>query len=277
MRPAISQVCSLSSSFEDDIDGYADAAGNAVELWLTKLEDYLTAHSPAEVMARAADRGLSFAAASFQGGLLLSQGEARKAAWLQFENRLDLCAELGVPTMVITADFLGPFHQTDIERAQMSLAQAGDTAAKRGVRLALEFHAKEAFLNNLETAVMFIQSVGHPSAGICLDLFHYYTGPSKFDDLAWLTPDNLFHVQVCDLADRPRELATDADRILPGDGDFRLQPLFDHLRAIGYAGFVSLELLNPMLWQNPARQIGEIGLTALRVALGQATAAMNHT
>ena len=41
MHPAISQVCSLGSSFEDDIDGYADAAGSAIELWLTKLEEYL--------------------------------------------------------------------------------------------------------------------------------------------------------------------------------------------------------------------------------------------
>jgi sugar phosphate isomerase/epimerase len=270
MRPAISQVCSLASSFEEDIDGYADAAGNAIELWLTKLEDYLQTHSPSEVKTRAADRGLALAAASFQGGILLSQADARREAWEQFERRLDLCAELAVPTLVITADFLGPFSQTDIERAQVSLAQAGEAAAKRRVRLALEFHARETFLNNLETAMMFVQAVGHPAVGVCLDLFHYFTGPSKFEDLGWLSPDNLFHVQVSDVANRPRELASDADRILPGDGDFRLEPVFEHLRQIGYAGFVSLELLNPLLWQNPARQIGEIGLTALRVALGQA-------
>lgn len=270
MLPAISQVCSLSSPFEDDIDGYADAAGNAIELWLTKLEEYLKTHSPAEVRERAADRGLALAAASYQGGILLSQGDARRAAWEQFERRLDLCAELKVPTLVITADFLGPFSQIDIERAQASLAQAGIAAADRGVRLALEFHARETFLNNLESAIMFVQSVGHPAVGICLDLFHYHTGPSKFEDLAWLTEENLFHVQVCDVADRPRELATDSDRILPGEGDFRLGPIFDHLRRIGYAGYVSLELLNPILWQNSAQQIGEIGLTSLRMALGQA-------
>jgi hypothetical protein len=33
---------------------------------------------------------------------------------------------------------------------------------------------------------------------------------------------------------------------------------------------VSLELLNPQFWQIPARQVGENGLTALRVALGLA-------
>src|SRR5262245_40141307 len=180
MRPAISQVCSLSSSFEDDIVGYADAAGSAIELWLTKLEDYLESHTPAEVRTRAGNRGLSFAAASYQGGLLLSQGEARKAAWSQFDRRLELCAPLAVHTLVVTADFLAPFSQTDVERAQVSLAQAGEAAAKRSVRLALEFHARDTFLNNLETAVMFVGSVKNSAVGICLDLFHYYTGPSKF-------------------------------------------------------------------------------------------------
>lgn len=271
MLPCISQVCSLAAAFEDDIDGYADAAGSAIELWLTKLEEYLATHGPSEVKSRAADRGLRLAAAAFQGGLLVSQGEARRVAWDQFQGRLELCARLEVPVLVVAADFLGPFNQTDIERAVVSLAQAGQAAAAHGVKIAVEFQAKNTFVNNLETAVMLIESARQPNVGLCLDLFHFFVGPSKFEDLSHLSPTNLFHVQVSDVADRPRELATDADRIMPGDGDFRLQPVFEHLRRTGYDGAVSLELLNPMFWQIPARQIGEIGLTALRVALGQAT------
>ena len=270
MIPCISQVCSLGSSFEDDIDGYADAAGAAIEVWITKLEEYLVSHEPAEVKFRAANRGLALAAATFQGGLLISQGEARRIAWDQFQRRVATCADLGVPVLVVVADFLGPFSQTDIERAQFSLRQAGEIAAKHGVRIAVEFQARNTFVNNLETAVMLVESAAHSSVGICLDLFHYFVGPSKPDDLRLLTSQTLFHVQVSDVADRPRELASDGDRILPGDGDFPLQPVFERLRQMGYAGAVSLELLNPLFWQLPARQIGEIGLTALRVALGQA-------
>jgi 2-keto-myo-inositol isomerase len=270
MLPCISQICSLGSSLEDDIDGYADAAGSSMELWLTKLEDYLKTHRVEEVRSRAADRGLTLAAAAFQGGLLVSQGEARRVAWEQFERRLELCAALQVPVLVVAADFLGPFGQIDIERAQVSLQQAGEVAARHGVRIALEFQARNTFVNNLETAVMLAQSAGQPNVGICLDLFHFFIGPSKFDDLGLLSNENLYHVQVADVADRPRELATDADRILPGDGDFRLQPVFDYLRQIDYTGPVSLELLNPQFWQIPAQHVGEIGLTALRVALGLA-------
>jgi sugar phosphate isomerase/epimerase len=88
--------------------------------------------------------------------------------------------------------------------------------------------------------------------------------------MQWLTNDNLFHVQLSDLVGVPRELATDADRVVPGDGDFWLAPIVEHLRAIGYTGCVSMELMNPRLWNVPARQFGEIAITALRKLLGQA-------
>ncbi len=271
MIPCLSQVCSLGSTFEDDLDGYADGACSALELWLTKLEDYLTTHSPSEVLSRAVDRGLTLACATYQGGLLLSQGAARHETWSQFQRRLDLLAQLAVPVLVITPDFLGPFTQTDLERALVSLRQAGELAAQRRVRLALEFQSRGTFLTNLETAAGFIQSVNHPAVGLCLDTFHFSTGPSKTEDLEWVTTGNLFHVQISDVADRPRELATDADRILPGEGDFPLRPLLEHLRKIGYGGCVSLELLNPQFWQIPPQSLGEIGMTSLRIALGQAS------
>jgi sugar phosphate isomerase/epimerase len=77
-------------------------------------------------------------------------------------------------------------------------------------------------------------------------------------------------VQLADLADVPREFATDSDRILPGDGDIPLEHLIGQLHAIGYVGCISLELMNPQIWQVPAAQFGEIAMTALRKQLGQA-------
>ena len=104
-----------------------------------------------------------------------------------------------------------------------------------------------------------------------MDAFHFYVGPSQTEDLACLSQDNLFHVQLSDLADTPRELATDADRILPGDGDIPLQAIVARLAEIQYDGYVSVELLNPQLWRVSARQFGEIGMTALRGVLGTAS------
>ncbi len=140
-----------------------------------------------------------------------------------------------------------------------------------GVRLALEFQAKATYPNNLQSAAAIIEEIASPHLGLCLDVFQFFAGPSKENDLGYLNVANLFHVQLCDLTGQPREFAADSDRILPGDGDFLLAPIVDRLREIQYAGCVSVELMNPAIWQIPPRQFGEVGITALRKVLGLAS------
>jgi 4-hydroxyphenylpyruvate dioxygenase len=209
--------------------------------------------------------------ASFQGGLLVSQGDARREHWDHFAKRLELCRALEIKTLVIAGDVLGPLGQQDFERLQVSLAQAAQQAGNAGVRLALEFQAKATYPNNLQSAAALVEEIGSTHLGLCFDAFHFFTGPSKEIDLNYLSAENLFHVQLCDLTGQPREVAADSDRILPGDGEFYLEPIIQRLREINYAGCVSVELMNPAIWQIPPRQFGEVAITALRKVLGVAS------
>lgn len=270
MLPALSQVCTLNSAFETDLADFAAGHCPAVELWLGKLETYLHSHSPDDVRRLLAEHNIAAPVASFQGGLFEPHDDARRAHWEHFRKRLDLCAEIGVGTLVVALDFVGRLAQADLDRVAEVLTAAAREAGQRRLRLAIEFQAHATFGNNLQTAAALVAEIGSPHLGICFDAYHYYLGPSKLEDLGYLSADNLFHVQLCDLSGIARELATDADRILPGDGDFQLEPIIEHLRAIGYAGCVSIELMNPQIWQIPALQFGEIGTTALRKLLGQA-------
>lgn len=271
MKPAISQVCSLDSPWEKDVADYAAGACRAIEIWLGKLETWLQTHTVDDALRVLDEHEMATPAASFQGGLLISQGDARREHWEHFARRLSLCHRLGIGTLVLAGDLLGPLSEQDVDRARHSLAQAARQAGEAGVRLALEFQARATLGNNLQTAAVLAQETGEANLGLCFDVFHYYAGPSKFEDLAYLSADNLFHVQLCDLAGQLRETATDGDRILPGDGDFQLAPLLERFREIGYDGYVSLELMNPQIWRIPARQFGEVGMTALRKLLGQAS------
>jgi 4-hydroxyphenylpyruvate dioxygenase len=264
MRPCISQAVTLSTTFADDVNSYADGGCHALEVWLTKLESHLEKHSVAETRKLLDDRDMTLAAASYQGGLLLSQGEQRKAHYDHFKRRLELCQNFGIPTLLIAADFVDRVDATGLRRAVVSLTQAAQWAAAFEVRLALEFRGSAAFCSNLDTAAALIAQCGQANVGINLDVFHYYTGPSKFEDLALLSPDNLAFVQLCDVAGVPRELAGDADRILPGEGDFSLRAIVHQLRAIGYDGWVSLELFNSTLWQLKPAQVAELGMAALK-------------
>lgn len=275
MQPALSQVSTLNAPFEDDVRDYAAGQCPAIELWLTKLESYLAGSSVPQLKDLLAEQQIVAPVASFQGGLLTSQGPARQEHWNLLRRRLELMTQLDIQTLVVACDIHAPLAQQDVDRAAASLVELATAAGQQGRRVALEFQSNAALGNNLQTCAALVADVGSPHLGICLDLFHYYTGPSKPEDLGLLTAANLFHVQVSDLADVPREFATDSQRILPGEGDIDFTPVLARLRQIDYAGYVSVELLNPHIWQVPSLQFGEIAMTSLRKLLG--TASMGET
>jgi 4-hydroxyphenylpyruvate dioxygenase len=131
---------------------------------------------------------------------LLSQGEARTAHFDHFKRRLDLCQAFGIPTLLLVADFAERVDETALQRAVVSLRQAAQWARVSACVWGWSFAVVRRYRSALPTAMTLIHAAGEPNLGICLDVFHYYTGPSKFEDLGLLTPQTLAHVQVCDLA-----------------------------------------------------------------------------
>jgi sugar phosphate isomerase/epimerase len=166
MIPTLSQVCCLNSPFDRDLEDFAAGQCRSVEVWLTKLETYLQTHALKDVRFWLEKFGLTLPVASFQGGLLASQGEARREAWSLFERRLDLCSELDIGTIVVACDVPSPLSQTTIERVPASLVQVAQEAGKRGLRAALEFQGDSAFGNNLQTAALLVADVGSPHLGL---------------------------------------------------------------------------------------------------------------
>lgn len=262
MNVCISQATTLPAETSEDLKAFADIGSTGAELWLTKIEKYLEQNSFDDLRSLLNGRNLLPAAAAYQGGLLLSQGEQRKAAFDLYKRRLELCQALGVPTLIIVADFMQRTDSTGLQRAIVSLKQAGQWAAGFGVRVALEFRGTDTFCSCLETALAVVEQTGESNVGVCLDWFHFYKGSSKSEDLAGLSRENLFHVQVSDVAGIPRELMTDSDRVMPGDGDFKFEALTKRLKEIGYDGWVSLETMNPVFWQLKLTQVAELGLMA---------------
>ena len=111
-----------------------------------------------------------------------------KSHFDHFRRRLELCQALGIPTLLVVADFAGRPDPTALQRAVVSLTQAAQWAAAFEVRLALEFRGSDAFCTCLDTAIGLVSQCGEPNVGVCLDLFHYYKGPSKPEDLAGSDP-----------------------------------------------------------------------------------------
>src|SRR5438132_10470016 len=162
MNPCISEATTLPATFADDVAAYAGAGFTAMEVWLTKLETHLETHSVTDTRQLLEDRPMTLAAASYQGGLLLSQGEQRRAHYDHFRRRLDLCQQLGIRTLLVVADFVEDVDTTALERALVSLRQAAQWAAGFDVHLALEFRGSATFCSSLDPAAALVRECGEP-------------------------------------------------------------------------------------------------------------------
>ena len=271
MIPCVSQAVTLSTSFLDDLTAYAQAGCWHVELWLPKLEEALKQSDLDQIKQQVGELQLLFPVAAPQGGLVNEVEAVAEESFRLFESRLPLLRALGVRTLVVPLDFGAGGDSRGWMRGLDRLRRAAERAAAHGVRVALEFQGRAPFGNNLETAVHLVEELRADNVGLCLDVFHFYTGPSKAADLRLLTTKNLFHVQLCDVAGVLRDVARDADRILPGEGDWDTEPILHRLAEIDYEGTVSVELFNPVLWQMEARQVVEVAITSLRRVLGLAS------
>ena len=121
------------------------------------------------------------------GGVAALAGAEREIHWDHFRRRLELLPRCRFRRLSSRPTSRRQAGVDDFGRAAASLGEAADLASTSGVRLALEFQKSSAFCASLETALALVAQSGAANVGVCLDVFHYYTGPSKFEDLAYLT------------------------------------------------------------------------------------------
>ena len=186
MTPCISQVTTLEHPLRGGPPAYARGGWSAVELWLTKLETFLEGHSIAEARRPSStENGLS-PSGPRAGGLLLSRGLEREAHWELFRRRLELLARPG------GADPGRRRRPRREPRPRPTTTPGAADVAGRGGRAGRaaasgspwSSRRRPSFCASLDTALALVAQCGAADVGVCLDLFHYYTGPSKFEDLA---------------------------------------------------------------------------------------------
>jgi sugar phosphate isomerase/epimerase len=107
-------------------------------------------------------------------------------------------------------------------------------AEKKGVRITLEpLNRYECdFIQTAAEAMRMIEASGSRYVGIMLDFFHMNIEETSFEDGFRAAGDRLWHVHVAD-----------SNRRYPGSGHLDLAASFKILRALGFNGFVSAELL----------------------------------
>jgi len=233
--------------FRTAMEGYAKAGIRAVEPQLTKVREFAQKESVAAAKRLLDDLGLKAVSSSNQIGLA-EPGDARARSLDDLKWKVELAQALGCDRIVAPSAGPGPYTQDDYKRGADNLREAGEIAKPFGVSIMLEFSRTSRFAACLPTALTLVRNANHPNVRVMMDIFHFWGGVSKFEDLELLADGELHHLHFEDVpADPPREIQGQPNRVWPGEGIVPLRRILDVLNRKHYAGAASVEMFNPAI------------------------------
>lgn len=249
--------------FRRCMEGWARAGIVAVEPDLVKAREYEETHGRGA--ARKLLDALGLQACSSTNQLFLDEdSEQRPVAVESLRWKVEMAASLGADRLVVPSTASQSHTMADYATLQDYLHEAAAIAQPFGVTLMLEFTRNSRLVNNLRTSLEVVRRVGHPNLGIMIDLYHFWAGPSKMEDLDLIRPGEVCHVHFADTpAFPPLEVAEQKHRVFPGEGIAPLQKILDKLVALEYQGALSLELFDPEIRSTDPQQIASRAITTI--------------
>jgi sugar phosphate isomerase/epimerase len=237
-------------------------------LWVGDVEAFAKkGGSLRDVASRLRDRGLAVPSTiSFFSWL--SDDPVRRAQGLeQAKREMDLVRQIG-GTRIAAPPAGATDRRLDLLEAARRYRVLLDIGASLGVVPELELWGFSKVLSRVGEVACVAMESGHPQACLLLDVFHIYKGGSDFESLRFLNGTDLHVLHMNDYpAQPPRNRINDASRVFPGDGVAPLGPLLRTLRAIGFRGYLSLELFNPQYWKQDPHLMSRTGLEKMKAAV----------
>jgi 2-keto-myo-inositol isomerase len=131
-----------------------------------------------------------------------------------------------------------------------------------------EIWGPSSTMNRLGEVAQIAIDSGHSDACILPDVYHLYKGGSGYTGLALLGSRTVPVLHMNDYPAVPgRGEITDAARVYPGDGVAPWGEILASLRAMGFAGALSLELFNRDYWQQDPLAIALTGLAKMKAVM----------
>lgn len=193
----------------------------------------------------------------------------RAKAFDRLERKFDVMADLGTD-MLLVCSSCSPLASGERGQLVGDLREAGERAARRGLRVGYEGLAWGRHVNDHRTAWDLVREVDHPALGLILDSFHSLSRKIPSASIADIDVEKLFFVQVADapLLDMDLLQWSRHFRCMPGQGDLPLDDWAEAIRALGYDGWWSLEIFNDRFRAGSAPTIAVDGYRSLRLLEG---------
>ncbi|MEM8787187.1 MAG: TIM barrel protein [Pseudomonadota bacterium] len=244
MRTSIATVC-LAGTLEEKATAIAKAGFDGLEIFEPDLiADHRTPREAGE-MIRA--HGLTVDLFQPFRDLEGLEGADRTRAFDRLERKFDLMGELGCGLMLICSS-VHPRGRGGIDRMAADIAEAGERAAARGLKVGYEALAWGAHIDDHRDAWEVVRRADHPAAGVILDSFHTLGRGLDPDTIRAIPGDRIAFVQLADAPRIPMDLFywSRHFRSMPGEGDLDVAAFMRAVGATGYDGPVSLEVFNDL-------------------------------
>ena len=262
------------------IDIAAKAGYAAVEPWISEIDEYTKGGGTLDdLRKRIADAGLVVPDAIGFAEWIVEDADRRKKGLEQAKRDMDKVAKIGgthlaAPPVGATG---GTSKRDDPKFTQpiIDLLAAADRYSDllnlgktMGVTPIVEVWGVSKTLKRLGEVLLVATECGSPEGCVLPDVYHLYKGGSDFAGLHLLAPSAIGIFHVNDYPKIDRDKIVDADRVYPGDGIAPLKEVFATLKAIGYRGYLSLELFNRDYWKQDPHAVAKTGLEKMKAASG---------
>jgi 2-keto-myo-inositol isomerase len=242
MRLAMHQTTSRRAGYRRALEGWAKAGVTAVEITDVMLDEFLATDTLAAAKRVITDLGLTPVSSAAVLPDLWIPGPDRAASLATWRKRCDQFATLGFPKIYCPSITSRPVTADDFKATPACMREAGDIAAQARLTSMVEFARTSTHLSTLRSTLTLVREAAHPNVRPMFDLFHFWSGMSKFEDLDAIRPGEIAHVHLQDVLDAPRELIDNNGRVIPGDGQAPVAAILRKLADKEYRGPLSVEL-----------------------------------
>lgn len=264
MKLSISEITTVTQSFEDDLDAYREAGADAIGIWEMKLQE----DSLERFFASGLEAATAVPTVPSILPLPLMEGPTDPA-----ERVEAICGSIRRlapydPPCVLFLTGPGDNRGAILEGIR-AIAEAG---ARAGIPVAVEPIQREfahfwSVVSSLDEAAGLINEAG-ADVGLMYDSWHLWREP--LGQIA----RHRERIRGVHLADWREPTRNTNDRVLPGEGAIEFGPILEALR---WDGFYDLEIfsdaeLEGSLWREDSRRLAKRGIDALRRTASNASA-----
>ena len=269
MKLALNGATTMKADLTTDIRAANTAGFDCLEIWASKLRDFLKSHTTAELKSLFTEQAIEPYSINSIERVTFRDAEGHKALLDECEELCRIASEIDCPYIVVVPGLMpeNASRELVIEESVRVLTELSAVAARQNVALAFEFLGQtDCSVQTLELADEIVRRVARPNVGLVIDSFHFYAGGSKVESILELDPERLFIFHINDAEDRPRDELEDRHRLLPGLGILPLEEIIKALRSISYDRVTSVEIFRPEYWElSPAELARDARLAVARV------------